>query len=67
MAGVGIGIVFSWNQYLGPAIFVTAFGRNWGYMISALILTVFAVAVWPVIITKAARKEKEAGAVSANS
>ncbi len=66
MAGVGIGIVFSWNQYLGPAIFVTAFGRNWGNMISALILTVFAVAVWPVIITKTAQKEKEAGAVSAN-
>ena len=62
MAGVGVGIVFSWTQYMGPAIFVTAFGRNWGNMISSLLISFFAVAVWPIFIMKVARKETEKAA-----
>lgn len=56
MAGVGLGIVFSWNQYMGPAIFVTALGRNWGNLVSALIVSFFAVAIWPIFIMRAAKK-----------
>ncbi len=62
MAGVGVGIVFSWTQYMGPAIFVTAFGRNWGNMVSSLLINFFAVAVWPIFIMKVAQKESEKAA-----
>ena len=62
MTGVGVGIVFSWTQYMGPAIFVTAFGRNWGNMVSSLLINFFAVAVWPMFIMKAAQKETEKAA-----
>lgn len=62
MTGVGVGIVFSWTQYMGPAIFVTAFGRNWGNMVSSLLINFFAVAVWPIFIMKVAQKENQKAA-----
>lgn len=57
-AGVGAGIAFSWNQYLGSAIFVTAFGAHIGRFISGMILTIFAIAIWPVVIMKFEKGKK---------
>ena len=51
-AGIGLGIAFAWNQYMGSAIFVTAFGDHVGRLVSAFILTMFTVALWPYIIMK---------------
>ncbi len=57
LAGVGIGIVFSWNEYLEKATFILAFGANWGAFISRFLLVVFALLIWPMVIKKYCNEE----------
>ncbi|MCR5526253.1 MAG: phosphatase PAP2 family protein [Lachnospiraceae bacterium] len=52
MACVGAGIVLSWKEYLGSAVFVGAFGGHWGNFIARFLMLFFAVAVYPVVINK---------------
>ena len=52
LTGVGLGIVFSWKQYFANAILVTAFGANTGQFISGILTVIFAIVIWPKVITK---------------
>ena len=54
---VGFIIVYSWKEFFAPATFVAAFGGHWGNLISRFILWFFAVAIWPMVITKLANDE----------
>ena len=49
---VGVAITFSWKEYFGPATFGAAFGGHWGNFIVRLIMLLFAMIVWPMVITK---------------
>lgn len=57
MAGVGLGLVFAWEQYFAAVTVIAAFGANWGNLVSGFLLTVFAVAVWPVVIKRFCSQE----------
>lgn len=52
MSCIGAGIVLSWKEYLGSAIFVEALGGHWGNFIARFLMMFFAVAVYPVFIKK---------------
>ncbi len=54
---VGAGLAFSWKEYLGPATFVAAFGGHWGNLMARCVMLLFAMCVWPLVITKMAVKE----------
>lgn len=55
---VGVAITFSWKEYFGPATFGAAFGGHWGNFIVRLIMLLFAMIVWPIVITKSCKAEK---------
>ena len=55
---VGVAITFSWKEYFGPATFGDAFGGHWGNFIVRLIMLLFAMIVWPIVITKSCKNEK---------
>ena len=55
---VGVAITFSWKEYFGPATFGAAFGGHWGNFIVRLIMLLFAMIVWPIVITKSCKNEK---------
>lgn len=55
---VGVAITFSWKEYFGPATFGAAFGGHWGNFIVRLIMLLFAMIVWPIVITKSCKSEK---------
>ena len=52
---VGVAIAFSWKEYFGPATFGLALGGHWGNFITRFIMLLFAMIVWPVVITKSCR------------
>ena len=56
LAFAGFLFAYSWRVYIAPATVVQAFGGHWGNLIMALILWLFAVAIWPVFIRKWAEK-----------
>ncbi len=49
---IGMGLMFSWKEWFGPATIVAALGPHWGNLLSALILTVFGITAWPLVIRK---------------
>ena len=55
---VGVAITFSFKEYFGPATFGAAFGGHWGNFIVRLIMLLFAMIVWPIVITKSCKAEK---------
>ena len=55
---VGVAITFSWKEYFGPATFGAVFGGHWGNFIVRLIMLLFAMIVWPIVITKSCKAEK---------
>ncbi|MBO6214874.1 MAG: phosphatase PAP2 family protein [Lachnospiraceae bacterium] len=48
----GVAILFSWKEYFGPATLGAAFGGHWGNFIVRLIMLLFAMIVWPIVISK---------------
>ena len=58
LVAVGVAITFSWKEYFGPATFGAAFGGHWGNFIVRLIMLLFAMIVWPIVITKSCKAEK---------
>ena len=58
---VGVAITFSWKEYFGPATFGAAFGGHWGNFIVRLIMLLFAMIVWPIVITKSCKAENTIG------
>lgn len=55
LVAVGVAITFSWKEYFGPATFGAAFGGHWGNFIVRLIMLLFAMIVWPIVITKSCK------------
>jgi len=53
---VGVALAFSWKEYFGPATFVLALGGHWGNFITRLIMLLFAMLVWPLVITRSCKK-----------
>ncbi|MCR4589818.1 MAG: phosphatase PAP2 family protein [Lachnospiraceae bacterium] len=53
---VGVGLAFGWKEYFGPATVVAAFGGHWGNFISRLIMLLFAMIVWPVVISRSCKE-----------
>ncbi len=49
---VGLGLLFSWNEYFAAATVILMFGHNWGYFATGFISVMFAVAVYPLFIQK---------------
>ena len=52
LTGIGLGIIFSWKKYFEAAIMVQIFGANVGFLISAFLIVMFAIVVWPMVIKK---------------
>jgi len=59
LTGIGLILVISWKNLLGPATVVLWFGRHWGNFIARFILFLFGVLIWPMIITRTCRKEND--------
>ncbi len=53
---VGAAILFGWKEYFAPATIVAAFGGHWGNFIARCLMVFFAVAIWPIVITKTCGK-----------
>lgn len=54
---VGGALAFAWKEYFGPATVGAAFGGHWGNFIARLIMLLFAMCVWPVVISKSCEKD----------
>ncbi len=52
MVVVGATLCFAWKELFAPATVVAAFGSHWGNLIARLIMLLFAMCVWPILITK---------------
>lgn len=52
LVGIGILIAMSLELYLCPAFFVVPFGAHWGSLISKMFVYIFAIAIYPPLITK---------------
>lgn len=52
LTGVGLGIIFSWKEYIEGATLILIFGSHWGNFISRFIMVMFAMVIWPVAIRK---------------
>ncbi|SFG45112.1 phosphatase PAP2 family protein [Oribacterium sp. WCC10] len=55
----GFLITYSWKEYFAPATIVAALGGHWGHFISRFIMWFFVMAVWPIVITKFSKCEKQ--------
>ena len=54
MTILGVALLFSWENYFGPATFVFALGAHWGNFISHALMVIFALTIWPMVIRKSA-------------
>ena len=59
MACVGTALIFIWDQFLEGITFKVWFGNNWGGLISAFIMVILAVDVYPLAIMKSAKKTSD--------
>ena len=59
--GIGCGIAISWKLFMGSAIFVTAFGDHIGGLVYGMLLSLFATAIWPVVIMRFAEGSGRTG------
>ena len=55
LVSVGVAITLAWKEYFGPATFGAAFGGHWGNFIVRLLMLLFAMIVWPIVITKSCK------------
>ncbi len=49
---IGVAIVLSWKEFMGAAVFCGMFGDNWGSFVARFCMSVFAVAIYPILINK---------------
>ncbi len=49
---LGAALTYSWKVYFAPATIIVAFGGQWGNLIARFLMLIFAMCVWPVVITK---------------
>lgn len=54
---IGAFLMLAWKQLFAPAIIVAAFGNLWGNFFARFIMYVFALTIWPIVITKVSEKE----------
>lgn len=52
----GAAILFAWKEFFAPATIVAAFGGHWGNLIARFIMVIFAVNIWPIVISKECRQ-----------
>ncbi len=57
---IGLGIALAWRQWFAGATLVAAFGSHWGNLLSATVMVIFAVVLWPAVIMKFHRDESPA-------
>ena len=60
LTGAGLLLVIAWKNIFGKAFIVSLLGKHWGNLLSYFILSFFAIAIWPIFITKWADSEAEA-------
>ena len=52
LVSVGAGLTLAWKDLFAPATIVVAFGGHWGNFIARFLMLIFAMCVWPMVITK---------------
>ena len=57
LSSIGAFLMLAWKQLFAPATIVAAFGNHWGNFIARFIMYVFALTIWPIVISKVAEKE----------
>ena len=57
---IGASLMFGWKELFAPATIVAALGGHWGNMVARGIMVLFAVSVWPMVITKVCGSKKKA-------
>ena len=55
---IGAAIMFGWKEWFAPATIVALLGGHWGNMTARFIMVLFALSIWPVVITVIVRKER---------
>lgn len=58
LAAVGLGIVFSWNQYFADATVVRLLGSHWGNFAAFALQLIFVVALYPAFIMRVTRPKE---------
>lgn len=53
---IGALLMFAWKTLFAPAIIVAPFGAHWGNFIARFLMYMFALTLWPIVITKASEK-----------
>lgn len=49
---IGVAIMFGWKEWFAPATIVAALGGHWGNMAARFIMVLFAMILWPMVITR---------------
>lgn len=57
LVSVGAALTFAWKEYFGPATVGAAFGSHWGNFVARLIMLLFAMCIWPIVISKSCEKQ----------
>lgn len=57
---IGAALMFGWKELFAPATIVAALGGHWGNMVARGIMVLFAMSVWPMVITKVCGSKKKA-------
>ena len=52
LACVGFALLFAWKELLAPATVVPLLGGHWGNLLARFLMVLFAVVIWPLVITK---------------
>ena len=52
VTALGLGLLYSWNEYFADATVVLLFGRNWGNFAAGLIAVLFVTALFPLAIRR---------------
>ena len=55
---IGAGIMFGWKEWFAPATIVALLGGHWGNMTARFIMVLFAMVIWPVVITVIVRNAR---------
>ena len=55
---IGAAIMFGWKEWFAPATIVALLGGHWGNMTARFIMVLFAMSIWPVVITVIVRNER---------
>lgn len=52
LAGVGLGIVYGWNEYFSSATVIQLLGGHWGNLTAYALTVIFATAIYPIFIKR---------------